>query len=204
MRKMTIGVMLVALIGVSMVVWAQTSKEWNDWGDDAYYDGDYVRAIECYTKLIEQEPDLAIGYQFRGWAYYGLGRFEDAIADYTTAVEMDPEYRDLYIDRGKAYGALRRSDEAIADYTTAIDLDPNMVNGYAGRAWEYYKIRDFTRALEDIGIGMELDADCGDCLYTRGLIYRDTGKERKARADLTRACDLGLKKGCDALFQLGE
>lgn len=204
MKKTIIGVLMVALVSVSALVWAQTSKEWNDCGDDAYYDGNYERAIECYTKLIEQEPDLAIGYRFRGWAYHALGRFEDAIADYTTAVEMDPEYPDVYVDRGEAHGALGRYDEAIADFTTAIELDPNIINGYTGRAWEYYKMRDFTRALEDLSIGMQLNADCADCLYTRGLIYRDTGKERKARADLTKACDLGLKKACDALFELGE
>jgi tetratricopeptide (TPR) repeat protein len=32
--------------------------------------------------------------------------------------------------------------------------------------------------------------------YIRGLIYRDMGDVEKARADLTKACEMGADKAC--------
>ncbi len=53
-------------------------------------------------KAIDMEPNdfLSFSYVNRGWAYYGLGEYDDALDDYEKACEMGNQfgceaYRDL-------------------------------------------------------------------------------------------------------------
>ncbi|WP_197440192.1 rhomboid family protein [Polystyrenella longa] len=52
---------------------------------------DYERAIECYSELIELEPDNAWAHINRSDAYLALGQYEKAEADSEQAHKIDPD-----------------------------------------------------------------------------------------------------------------
>lgn len=51
--------------------------------------GNFELSIMDYTNAIEIDPNYAVAYNDRGYAYRRLGKFDDAIADYNKAIELD-------------------------------------------------------------------------------------------------------------------
>ena len=57
-------------------------------------------AIAAYSKAIELDPNLAIAYAGRGFAYYSKDDYDNVIADYTKVIELDPTKSLSYGIRG--------------------------------------------------------------------------------------------------------
>ena len=65
--------------------------------------GDYDRALQDYTKVIQLNPDDASAYNNRGGAYYLKEEYKPAIVDFTKAIQLKPDYAEAYNNRGVAY-----------------------------------------------------------------------------------------------------
>jgi tetratricopeptide (TPR) repeat protein len=83
-------VALVALGTVVPVVTAETAEEWNANGVDYAQSLEYEKAIECFGKAIELDPDEGLYYNNRASAYFRLEQYEKAIEDYGKAIELCP------------------------------------------------------------------------------------------------------------------
>ncbi|MFC2050431.1 tetratricopeptide repeat protein [Chloroflexota bacterium] len=127
---------------------------------------EYDKAIACYTKAIELDPEDALYYRFRGHAYEDRGEYDEAIADYTRAIELDPESWSAYQARGNTYDSKGEYDKAIADYTKLIELEPDFARAYYYRGLAYKSKGEYEKAASDfetviqtsISAGLVLDA----------------------------------------------
>jgi len=66
------------------------TKKASDWWQEGYlwYEKkDYQKAIECYDKAIEIDPDLAPAYLFKGLMLSALGKYQKAIECFDEAIE---------------------------------------------------------------------------------------------------------------------
>ncbi|MFC1870224.1 tetratricopeptide repeat protein, partial [Chloroflexota bacterium] len=88
--------------------------------------GEYLKAIEAFTKAIDLDPDLALAFNNRGWSYIELGQYEQAIADCNQAIELEPDLALAHSNRGRAYIELGQYEQAITDFDKAMALDPNL------------------------------------------------------------------------------
>jgi tetratricopeptide (TPR) repeat protein len=64
-------------------------------------EGDYEKAIDCYTEIIEQDSKFVGAYNNRGIAKHKLKKYEEAIADFDTAIELNHEYTPAYLNRAE-------------------------------------------------------------------------------------------------------
>jgi tetratricopeptide (TPR) repeat protein len=69
-----------------------TANDYFDLAYDCGQNGDYLCAIENYTKALELKPAWAIAYNNRGAAFEFIGKTERAIEDYRKAVQLDPDF----------------------------------------------------------------------------------------------------------------
>ena len=53
-----------------------------------YYKGEYDKAIADCNKAIELDPELALAYFDRGFAYMELGEKEKALSDFEQCIEV--------------------------------------------------------------------------------------------------------------------
>jgi tetratricopeptide (TPR) repeat protein len=72
---------------------------------DFYFNGDYDKAVEIYTHLIEQEP-CAYEYYFRGRAYFMSGDIASAIQDFDQALKIEPDKTEVkeWLEKAKNHG----------------------------------------------------------------------------------------------------
>jgi tetratricopeptide (TPR) repeat protein len=100
----------------------------DDWSTAGYYfdevNSDYARAIECYDKVLELNPNKASAWNNKGCALYNLDRYEEALVCFSKAIELAPESTPAWSNKGASLNHLSRHDEALICYDKAIELDP--------------------------------------------------------------------------------
>ncbi|PJZ59257.1 tetratricopeptide repeat protein [Leptospira barantonii] len=84
--------------------------------------GDYLKAIQEYSKYLELVPGDASGYYNRGLAQYTLKQYDVAMKDFSKAVEIDPNKTGAFLYKGYANEMLKDCPTAIEDFQKAIDL----------------------------------------------------------------------------------
>lgn len=56
------------------------------------YNHRYRPALKCLNRWIQETPDAARAYQWRGWVYEQMNARADAMKEYKRALELDPEF----------------------------------------------------------------------------------------------------------------
>lgn len=54
--------------------------------------GDYTNAIEVFTKMIENDPNFAEGWNKRATVYYLRGNFKDSMNDISETLKREPRH----------------------------------------------------------------------------------------------------------------
>ena len=87
--------------------------------------GDYEKAIELYTLVIEKDPRNRDAYVNRAIAYGGLRNFFAGLTDFAEALELGEEDPEIYYNLGNLYSAKNLFAQAIKSYGRALELDEN-------------------------------------------------------------------------------
>jgi len=179
----------------------EMAEEWTVKGMVFALSGEYEKAMGCFNKAIELDPNNVDAYGNRGITYRHLKQYERAIEDYTKVIELDPNSAIAYYNRGITYRRLNQYERAIEDYTKAIELNPNLVAAYINRGCAYYDLREYERAIGDFNKAIELDPNAADAYY-----YRDRAIDKSKGQKITPGQKLTLKQtltpGFEALFAI--
>ena len=109
--------------------WA-TADEHVTLGNSLVEEGKFDRAIECYSRAIEFNPNLAIAYHNLGEMLLGEKRWEEAIANYEKAIEINPNFFESYHSLGKIWANKGELDQAIACQRKSLEINPNYARAY--------------------------------------------------------------------------
>ena len=152
--------------------------------------GDYEKAVETFSKVIEQQPDFFDGYNHRANSYSMKKEFTKALPDYQRAIELNPAEATLYYNRGLTYYLMRQPQEALADYNRAIELNPAYIKAYLNRGTLYAETGQLEKAVEDRSKIIELDPQNAQWYAGRAAVYIFQKSFDKALADLNKAVEL--------------
>ncbi len=100
-------------------------------GKYAMQSGDYDKAVELFTKIIESDyvtPEyLTLSYYSRGSALLQKGDYDKAIYNLSLALNLFPEHIGSLNARSSAYMKTGRFDKAIADMKRITELSPKKI-----------------------------------------------------------------------------
>eukprot|EP01006_Ploeotia_vitrea_P056673 TRINITY_DN68116_c1_g1_i1.p1 TRINITY_DN68116_c1_g1~~TRINITY_DN68116_c1_g1_i1.p1 ORF type:complete len:659 (+),score=100.44 TRINITY_DN68116_c1_g1_i1:67-2043(+) len=96
-------------------------------GNQAFKDGDYAQAVQCYTDAIAVNPQAETYYSNRSAAYHKMNKFQSALSDADTCIKLKPDWPKGYYRRGEALSGLGLLSRASEAYSKALDLDPSDV-----------------------------------------------------------------------------
>ncbi|PZV24577.1 MAG: hypothetical protein DCF12_17130 [Snowella sp.] len=91
-------------------------------GMDEGMKGNYLGAIQIFSRLIQAYPHYADAYYNRGLAKAKLGDKQGAIADYNEAIKINLNLAEAYEERGKLWLELQYKNQAIKDFQKAAQL----------------------------------------------------------------------------------
>jgi tetratricopeptide (TPR) repeat protein len=153
-------------------------------GFDCIQEGDYVRAIEEFSRAIELKADLAEAYNGRGLAHRRLREYDQAIADYDRAIVLRPSYAMAHYNRGLVYYYLGQYAQAIEDYDRALQLGtPDDGRVYCDRGLAYHELRQYEQALENYNQAVALRPDYAVAYNNRGATLLSLKEYRRAAED---------------------
>lgn len=116
----------------------------------AFASHDYEKAIDLFTRVINENKDKILARVSRGAAYLKKDMFDSAWNDFNHAVTIDPDYARAYHMRGLVSEKKGDDTAALADFDRAVELDPEYGAAYYSRATLHTKLADPVKAQADI------------------------------------------------------
>lgn len=149
---------------------------------------DYDKAIEYYTKAINQDPDKAILWENRALSWDSLGEHAKAEADLIKAVELEPnETRFNYL--GLISFKIFDYPTAIEFYSKALEMGQGNQVIWENRALAHESNGNFEEAIHDYEECLKISEDA--FTYNKlGEIHRTLGNYSEAKALFKKAVEL--------------
>lgn len=127
---------VLLLILFTCVASAQPVKDLFDGAAQAFYAGDYDKAIRDYERIIEMDPNFAPAYNALGLAMKVRGDANDDVMFYfKKAIELDPNFLPSYDNLGKLYYTLGDVDTAEEYFKKGLKLDPENESMILSLGW---------------------------------------------------------------------
>ncbi len=158
----------------------KTAEDWFDEGNKYYLEGDFTKAIGCFDKAIELNPDDPDAYNNKGSALDRLGEYPQAIECYDKAIELNPDDPDAYNNKGSALDRLGEYRQAIECFDKAIVLNRNDPYAYFFKGYALNKLGEYAKEIECYDRAIELTPEDPDLYSAKGNALDDLGKYRQA------------------------
>lgn len=142
--------------------------------------GNYEKALECFNKSIEMNPDNARVYYSMGLVYDDTGSFDRAIECYQKSLEIDPNDVKVYIGLGNAFEEKNDFDTAIECYYHALEIDPNYTEAYFNLGKAYFNQGKHNKAIECYRKVLDKNPSDTRTCNNLGLAYFNIGSYEEA------------------------
>ena len=162
-------------------------------------EGCFDNAIPALNRAIESDPQFALAYNDRGYAYLHKQRYDLAIDDFSMAIKLS-KHPHAYHNRGIAYRHKGEYDDAISDQTNALKLNPMEAGIYYERGLSYLENGQKNKAIDDFDQAISLDPKRDSFYEARGRAYSFSGDFKKAISDFTTA--IGLNPSNDIAYYM--
>lgn len=141
--------------------------------------GQFDNAIPALDHAIESDPQFALAYNDRGYAYLHKHEYDLAIADFSKALKLK-KHPHAYHNRGIAYRHKGENEDAISDQSKAIELKPMKSEPYYERGVAYLQNQQNDKAIDDFDQAITLKPG-----YLPAYIHRGIAYQRKRQYDLS-------------------
>jgi len=115
-------------------------------GKQRYEAGDYESASEFFLKATKSEPTNWLPYNWLGWTYFNLKKYEEAIVQLKIAnaiKEVSGNYQGL----GQSYYALGDFTAALIHFRKYAEMDPKNWFAYNRLGWTYFNLKKYEEAI---------------------------------------------------------
>ena len=95
-------------------------------GAKHYQEGEFLKAVGCFTKAIKLAPDNETLYANRCAALTEINKFSKAQQDGEKCTQLKPNWAKGWYRLGVAQLGNAKAADAVASLEKALDLDPTM------------------------------------------------------------------------------
>ena len=121
------------------------------------HDGQSREALADYTRALERDPKMSLGYVNRGFVLNDLRAPAKAVTDFQTALKLQPDYGEAHLGLGYADLQLHRPKAALAQLEIAQKLLGKSHTLHLARAEAFRQEQDFTHAESEYRIALQED-----------------------------------------------
>jgi len=177
-----------------------------DWYEKARYfgyAGEDARAIDAYTRAIEQYPDFTEALYSRSWFYqFQQKDNQKALSDLNRVIALDNEDALYYSSRGLCRYDMGDIKGAVADYSRVLESDPSNIIAVLRRAKSYATLGELKQAHADYSRAISLNPDLIQSHYSRAMVNRSMKDYPAAVRDFNAVLTLN-PKSTDAFYERG-
>ncbi|MFH1983573.1 MAG: caspase family protein [Pseudomonadota bacterium] len=130
-------------------------------GKALYEQGNYESALPLFTAAAKAEPANWVYYNWIGWTYYYLKKYDEGIIQFkvaNTLKETGVNYNGL----GQSYTALEDYNAAVVNYKKFAQLEPANWEPYNLLGWAYYNLGKYQDGIVQFKIANTLKEESGN------------------------------------------
>ncbi|MEB3178896.1 MAG: tetratricopeptide repeat protein [Nostocaceae cyanobacterium] len=91
--------------------------------------GEYTKAEELLTELIQDQPDFAEAWNRRAFLYYLIGEYQKSLSDCQMVVQLNSIHFGALHGMGLCYATLGEYRQAVQAFRKALEIQPySLVN----------------------------------------------------------------------------
>lgn len=192
---------VISLCGKALKINSELPDAYDFRANAKYEIGEYDSAIDDFDELIKRDPNEAMHYYDRAWAYRQLDELEDAIIDINSAIKLEPKTSLFYYDKARFEYDSNRYKEAIVTCTKAIELKPTE-NKYILRGKIYREIGNNQKSLIDFDKALDIEPEAYRAYYYRGTVKMAMGCYDDAVKDFEKTIEI-CPNYYDAYIKIG-
>jgi tetratricopeptide (TPR) repeat protein len=157
---------------------------------------DYHLAVNRFSELIAENPNSAILYSERGFAFRSLGEEESARQDLTVAKSIDEDVGQVYLSALGRIGTDVENvssvgQETLLEYARrAIELLPDNVTAYLQLGNLFFSFGQYQDALVTYQRGLEIDENEPEVYFSIGASYERLEDYNQALMAYDKAIEL--------------
>jgi len=143
--------------------------------------GRYQEAIDLFSKAVDVDPQMAVGYLERGNAENIVGQKEAAFADYEKAIEVG-NLAAAFTARGMVYLSRNDAKKAEDDFMRSIGVEPTS-DAYYQLGQIHQSQGNFAKAIDDYSQAIHVQPDAPYIYRTRRPAKTSLSDEAGAISD---------------------
>ena len=167
------------------------AKVWNNRGTALGQVGKYQKAIECFDKAIEINPNYINALNSKGTALHYLDDYQKAIECYDKAIEINPEDADAWCAKGLSLTCLKNYQKAIEEcFDKAIEINPEDADVWYSKGTALTYLTKYLEAIECYDKALDINPDHASAWYGKGTAFRKITKYLEAIECYDKALDI--------------
>jgi tetratricopeptide (TPR) repeat protein len=148
--------------------------------DSFFNKGEFQRAADAYTQILDKNPRLSDVYSDRGLCHYYLLRIEDAHADFDKAIALEERNSEAYMHKGRMLMETNEPAAAKVLFTKAIDIYGKSDWYLTNLLWACSVLRHHEEAI--VHANQLLEGNQNDIYALDNLVfaYMETGRHQES------------------------
>ncbi|MFP8490256.1 protein kinase domain-containing protein [Gracilimonas sp. Q87] len=143
--------------------------------------GDYEKAIDVFTSILEQEPGNEVAYGGLAEAYDNLGMYEEAEKTYKKAIDLKPGFWLSYKRLGNFYLRKGEYEKALKPLYEVVQLTPDNHDGYSNIGVIYYYMANWEMAKKYFTESYEMEPTYSAASNLGTVNYIESNYEEAAK-----------------------
>lgn len=164
--------------------------------EQAYFDGQYVRAADLFDRYAQDHPANAWGHYMLGLSEWKAGSPDAAAEAFQAALALKPDHLKSLVNYGRVLIDLHRPDEALAQIEIALAASPESADAHRVLGRIRHEQGDLEGAAEAFGAALRLQTADAWSLNNLGLIRIQQARFAEALAPLAKAAALSPGTAC--------
>ncbi|MDG6221131.1 MAG: tetratricopeptide repeat protein, partial [Candidatus Thermoplasmatota archaeon] len=161
------------------------------------------RAISCWDKSTDINPDDNVAWILKGRLLFDLGRVEEALEAYNISLKLNHNESVVWALKGYVLFDLGRVEEALEAAEMSLKLNPDDSNAWSVKGLVLVERGRVEEALEAVEMSLKLNPDDSNAWSVKGRALVDLGRVEEALEAYSTSLKLNPKnsnawglKGC--------
>ena len=150
-------------------------------GDVRLNNGNSAKAVECWQKSLELDPNNAVAFNGMAWISMKKAEYEKAVDLWQKAIQVDPNLPGVHGALAGALVCLGRSEEAIESLRRDIQLSPRPAHSLVVMANQHLLLKEYEKAKASFKDALKHQPGYSNAYYGLANAYARTGEMETSR-----------------------
>ena len=151
---------------------------------------DYSTCAQLLEKVVATDPNYKNAWNYLGWAYNALGKYDKAEAALRNAIAVNPRDPSAYNNLGQALAYQKKYDEAIPQYQKQIEINPKDHWAHSNLGRVYLLTKQYDKAIAELETAAAISPDDASIAFNLGRAYMKANQTEPATKAFEKSAQL--------------